>query len=225
VAPDKAQEAQRRAELVAQLNDAERRLTTLKDDYYPRLEKEWTEVLIEARQKLVEEEERVRMLEREQAAERDRESGQIRAAQTALDKVAEVQAQQPAQPKYRDLGDLPRQLKGWETRVKDLEALSKKREAERTDRLIQARRALVREEERLRQVERKQAFERERAEARVRAAEEQLREAQWRLRGADAPPPRAGELDRKLEVLLREVRELRRDIERQRPGWGRAPGR
>jgi RNA polymerase sigma factor (sigma-70 family) len=225
VAPDKAQEARRHAELLAQLRDAERRLTTLEDDY-PRLEKEWTEVLIEARQKLVREEERVRMLEREQAAERDRESGQLRAAQAALDKVAEVQAQQqPAQPKYRDLGDLPRELKRLQERVEELEALSKKREAERTDRLIQARQALVREEERLRQVERKQAFERERAEARVRAAAEQVREAERRLRGADAPPPRAGELDRKLEVLLREVRELRREIERQRPGGGRGPGR
>jgi hypothetical protein len=208
-APGKVKEAQREAEREAQRKNYAKASDNLnyEEEKYRELEDRLTRELIKVRQKLVLEEERLRMLERDQAAERDREREEMLAVQAAVRK------------------ELKQVIVRGHVRMNEWEALSKKREAERTDRLIQARLALVGEEERLRQVERHQALQREQAEARLRAAAEQVREAEWRLRGADVQPPRAGELERKLEALLREVRELRRDLERQRPGGGRTPGR
>jgi RNA polymerase sigma factor (sigma-70 family) len=83
--------------------------------------------------------------------------------------------------------------------------------------------ARIHQEERLRRLQREHALKREIAEARVRETATQLRHAEWRLRGLEPAPQAGGDMRRELEALRRELRELRRAVERQGERKGRAP--
>jgi hypothetical protein len=95
--------------------------------------------------------------------------------------------------------------------LKQREKESEKQENICAERLLQARKELVAFEERLRLVERRQEARRERIRAQVRDAEERLRQLE------DGAPParRDAELERKLDLLLREVACLRQELRRR----------
>jgi RNA polymerase sigma factor (sigma-70 family) len=173
-------------------------------------EEHWTDEITEARRQLIRAEERLRAVEREQAAQRHRERASIEAVEGMLPPVA------PAGKKGEPEPDPPA--------LRDLQQWSRKREEQRIAALVEAREELARWEERLRRIEREQAIQREYALARVRtAAEDALRADQGDFRPLPAAAG-SGEMGRRLETLTREVQELRRAVERLRPGRERPEG-
>jgi hypothetical protein len=193
----KEQEREREHQLVISLRDARDRLEHVEQEYR-KLEEQWTEETIQARRRLLQAQEHLHVVERTQAAERRSERSEIE----ALEAIAH-------QPEGRP--PVPREMA--QEGVRKLKQRVKTREEERTGRLIAVRDDLVFHEECLRRVERAQALQRERAEARVRAAAEQLMYAEGRLVGSEQARSRAGDLEGKLEKLIREVGELRRAVE------------
>jgi RNA polymerase sigma factor (sigma-70 family) len=204
--PDKAEdvgrakEAERLAKERAELLDqALRRLNDARQKYRE-VEERIAKQLLQGRLDLIREEEQLRRLEREQAAERDHEQQAYRNTQAAL-----LQPLPPDATKIRE-------------KLRELEEESKKREAERTERLIDARQKLARTEESLRRVEREHAFEREFAEDALRAAAQRVRRLEESTLPADAHSGSLADLERKVDAILREVGELRRAVEKQKKG-------
>ena len=86
-----------------------------------------------------------------------------------------------------------------------------------TDQLVKARQEVVVAEERLAAIERRQVVARDRDRGRVEAAEEQIRRLDGNPPRGTSADPRVRELEGKIERLLREVAELRRELRRQAP--------
>jgi hypothetical protein len=145
------------------------------------------------RSSLVQQEEQLRSLERQQAVARERE--------------------QEAWKTLHATG-----VKGNESdreRLHKYESETSKREEERTERLIDAKLKLAREEERLQEFEREWTFRRELTQSRVRSAAERLRRLEDEVSPPAAPARTLRDIERKLEELLREVGELRRSSDRR----------
>jgi hypothetical protein len=159
---------------------------------------------MEVRRVVLREEERLRKLEREQAAARDKERRALLAAEATLAALAKLLAA----GKQATQNEIDQES----SRLARLEKEAREREAERTELLIEARWRLLQQEEELRLLERRQAFEQESAQDRLRAAWERFRQAEARLRDPVVRGP--GELERTLDALRREVAELRRAVER-----------
>jgi RNA polymerase sigma factor (sigma-70 family) len=172
------------------------------EERYRNVELELSPVRMEYRKRVVREEEQIRLLEREQADQRERERAEYK----------RLEAKLPASPEDAD-------RKG----LKDLEETIRKREAERADRLADARVRLVDQEEGLRRIEREKEFRRELAQIKVQSALDKIRRLEDDLPAADGQARALADVERKLAELLREVGELRCAVERQQPAKGRAP--
>jgi RNA polymerase sigma factor (sigma-70 family) len=198
-----------RAVLVAERRRAE--------EVYRHLEAELTLAFTEARMEMVRQEEYLRGLEREQAADRESEGAErrrLRERAQAAERVAEWVGE--AAPRMKEARQERERAREWDAKTKVLEA-------ERTEALIRARQKLVQAEEKLRQLERLQGAQREQALAEWTAAADADRQAQRPASPAGAAAPVSRELERRLDRLLREVTELRQAVERQRSEKGRAP--
>jgi RNA polymerase sigma factor (sigma-70 family) len=166
------------------------------EEHRHQLEDRWKVEVLPLRLMRIEEEERLRLLERTQAAEREREQAELLALAKEI--------RQPGKD-----ADKAR------VRLEALEVNARKREEERTEALIKARQSMAKVEEALRPVERRLGHQLDQAEVEEDATAAGLREAE----GLAAPPesPRPRELERKLDALLREMTELRRAVEGRRP--------
>ncbi len=141
-----------------------------------------------SRHELVQQEERLRSLERQQATAREREQEEWKSLHAIAVKGSE----------------------GDRKRLQEFEQLTKKSEEERTERLIEARLKMVRQEEQLREIERDFDWQREAAQTRLRNAVEKLHRLED-VAPPSAPPSRTlGDVERKLQELLRDVEALRR---------------
>jgi len=176
---------------VVALERAKQRLDEA-EEAYKRLEKEIAERGL-ARTDLVRLEERLRRLERDQAIERDRDRGKITELEAFL-----------RNPKNRD-------SEGFAREIKELDEVYKKHEDERTEQLIQARQKLVQCDEDMQTMD----FRRDAAKARVQAEMENVQRLEHGVPPADVQPATLRSLERKIDVLLREMAELRRAVERQ----------
>jgi hypothetical protein len=83
--------------------------------------------------------------------------------------------------------------------------------------VIELRKMVVAEEERLRLLDRRQAVQRENAGLRREALVERLRQLEGGQPSAEMPRRQMQALERKLDALQRELTELRRDLRRLRP--------
>jgi hypothetical protein len=165
-----------------------------------RLEEEALKGRIEARQRVAEAEERLRLADRLHDIDRERERAEVRAIVARLT--------DPARKKEdvdRDRGQLDR-----------LEARAREREKARTAQRIEARQELIRVEEKQRQVDRQSALRRKFAEARVEAAEQRVQALEDLVRQAQTKARTSPALEKKLDELLRAVQQLRRQLEERR---------
>jgi RNA polymerase sigma factor (sigma-70 family) len=184
-------------------------------------EEQWSDELIEARKQLLIAEEQLRRLERRQAAQRERgqEQVELRRAEEDVLWLQNTLREMAAREKNAELSagrrQLSLQLDEARAKLRKLEPLVEKLEQQRTEELIEARQKVVIAEERLRQLERRQATQRERTQAQLQAADERIRQ----LQGAPSQPApaqgRIQELERKVDQLLREMAELRREMRRK----------
>jgi hypothetical protein len=205
---------------------------------FQRNERIWTAEVVEARKALVVAEEKVRRLERRQAAEREKEQAELKATvrQPLLQAEKVLETLQTRLEDFRKLTannnpgieGMERQIKQKRLQVEDLrekaraelrelEQRFEKMEDTRTDQLVKARQEVVVAEERIATIERQQVIERESDRARVEAAEARVGRLAGDLPRGAPVDPRVRELESKVERLLREVAELRRELRRQTP--------
>jgi RNA polymerase sigma factor (sigma-70 family) len=153
-------------------------------------------------------EESIRRLERRQALDRERERANIKALEQ---RMRELRLESNKNPKGKDeltelQADFNKEYGHWEWA-----------EATRGDELLKARAVLRAVEERRRQAERRHAIARGMIERKLDAAEERLRQIEGRLLDPDAPPQPRADLDRKLDRVLQELTDMRRDLQRRPP--------
>jgi RNA polymerase sigma factor (sigma-70 family) len=154
-------------------------------------------------------EENIRRLERQQALERERE----RADMKALDeRIRELRLEVRKNPKVKD------ELTALREELEQEDQHWKRAEEKRSDELVKQRQALGMVQEQLRQLGQRSAIERGTIERQLDAAEDRLRQLEGRLLDAEVPPQPRSDLDRKLDRVLQELTELRRDLQRRPPG-------
>jgi hypothetical protein len=194
------------------VDDAKARERALRD-----MEDQWLEELIQARRRLMVKEESLQALEREQAEARERERGdrnsraaRIRELEARIEEVAAT-SRDPEKQIARLREELGVQIE-----------VARKVEAERSRALLHAREELMVAEEQLRLLERRQAAQRARLQVRLEVAEERVQRLQGEPARRDAPDRRLAEVEGKLDQVLRELAELRRDL-RHPPGDGPRP--
>jgi hypothetical protein len=144
------------------------------------------------------------MLEQEQDAERAAVYTLLKACENDL-KHAELNGQADVHRRSRDAVQSLRDR--WE-RIED-------KSNDPSSMLNRIRTQFIEADEKLRFLERVQAFERERVLRRVEAAEESVRKLQQDSSRAIPAIQASAELERKINRLLRDVSELRREIRRQ----------
>jgi RNA polymerase sigma factor (sigma-70 family) len=180
------------------------------------LEQDMMEKLIEARGRLVEAEERLRLFQRERpggvadpVAARLRD--EIKMLESDIDRVRESSVRGRA-PQHLNEG-----LNKKRDELNKREVLIREAEEKHTRKLIEFRKMVVREEERLRLFERRQAMQRENAGLRREALVERLRQLEGGPPSAELPGRQVQKLERKLDALQRELTELRRELRRLQP--------
>jgi RNA polymerase sigma factor (sigma-70 family) len=212
-APAEAEKDRAREEVAKQLQQARSQVVEM-DARLHTLEKHWTDELIQVRGQQVASEENLRLIERQQAVERARERAEIN---TLERRVLDMKM---GAGKDKDAAEFE---KSSETLL-SLDKRWKQNEEQRSARLTNARQDLVAAEERLRLLEREQSAERGRVQAQLEAAEERVRLLQGEAPASDAAGRRAAELERKVDLLLRELTELRKELRRP-PDEGSRPER
>jgi RNA polymerase sigma factor (sigma-70 family) len=155
---------------------------------------------------MAEAEESLRRLERRQVLDRERERANMKALEQ---RMRELRLESRKNPKAKDeltelQAEFDKEYAHWEME-----------EVTRSGQLVKERTALLALEERRRQSERRYAIERNKIERKLDAAEERLRELERRLLDAEAPALPGTDLDRKLERVLQEMTELRRELQRR----------
>jgi RNA polymerase sigma factor (sigma-70 family) len=202
---DEARARERRKELEQQREELQARVREL-EKHLIDLESRWTKQ--RGGLELAAAEESVRRLERQQALERERERADMKALE---ERVRELRLEAKKNPKLTDaLAEVRKEL--------DQEDLSWRRaEERRSDQLLKERGALGMIQDRLREVEREHAIDRASTQRQLDAAEERLRQLEGRLLDPDGPPEPRADLERKLDRVLREVTEVRRELERRPP--------
>jgi RNA polymerase sigma factor (sigma-70 family) len=151
-------------------------------------------------------EEDLRRLERRQALDRERERANIKALEQ---RMRELRLESWKDPKVKE------ELKELQAEFDKEYAHWEWAEATRSQQLVKERAVLRTLEERRRQSERRHAIERNTVETKLDAAVERLRELERRLLDPEAPAQPRTDLDRKLDRVLQEMTELRRDLQRR----------
>jgi hypothetical protein len=184
-----------------------------------KLEERLTLEFIEARQATVEKEEALRGVERALVRQRDNELATIQVHRQEMAnieaRIRDLQVALEDGQARRKIQILQDKLKESTKVVDNLEQMAEQREGKRTAEIVRARKELIEAEEHQASVERRQAAQRAKAQARVEAAHQ-------RLRQLEEPEPRAekgresGEAaERKLELLLQEIKQLRKEVRHQ----------
>jgi hypothetical protein len=180
-------------------------------------ERNCTEELIKARSRVMACEDHLRSLEREQALHRERERDEAKPVEMRVHLLqATVHDLEKNLREGKADKQTTRQLDRARAQLRELEDRTRNNERKRNAQLAEARQELVAAEEGLRLIERRQAFERTRWHGRLEAADERVR----LLKGGEplgrgAMERRQRELERKLDLLLRELTELRREMRRR----------
>jgi RNA polymerase sigma factor (sigma-70 family) len=198
------------------LDQAHKEVAVLEREFQVR-EQRWTDEMIEARKRLVAQEEQFRELEQEIAARKERQRSEIKVLEERLHQLRTMLLQIKQVSKEGDaaIKKTKAELRDVEERVKD--RLQEQWELRRTDELIKARQALVAADESLRLIERRQAMERARWQSRLDAADQRVMQLQGGAPQGRGPiERRQQQLEEKLDRLLREMTEIRREIKRQR---------
>jgi RNA polymerase sigma factor (sigma-70 family) len=211
---ERAEEDLRRAERDREHLEQEAR--KLKEDLNES-EDHWLMELIDARAEVMELQERLRRLERDQKVEHAHAVTVLQGVRSILQSqkgVAEGHA--PGTPLE---SIAKKRVKDLEIEVAQIETRGKTEEKQQLAQWIKVRSALVKAEEKLKLLERRQTRERQRMEADLDAVHERIRQARTpsvRLDGQE----RRTDLERKVDRLLREVEELRREVHSQdkKPG-------
>jgi hypothetical protein len=222
-------------EVAVQLKTSQAELQKLDAEYHD-LEQTWMQDVMDRRKELIIAEERLRFVERRHNEERERErtdedwqakdfrqrlteaGRNLQEARRTLTGEALAKSVQQLQEVYTDTQQQLQNLREGTVRRR-AEA-----ESRRGEEVIQARLTVANAEELLNQQERSQSMQQARIRANMQALEDRIR----RLQGLSDPAPSSTAtseaLERKVDQLLREVNELRRQLRRQEPEPGRAPG-
>jgi RNA polymerase sigma factor (sigma-70 family) len=206
--------AERRADPVEEARKEHARLA----DEVRKLDEDWLKMVVEARQKLVELEEKLRDAEAEARLARSQESPEEKRLSESLQRLRNLLEERnrvaiPAED-HPTLQQRRRQIQEQQEQLDKAKSRRLTAREEAIEKLIQLRKDQVRQEETLKQLERERAAAREEAERRRDAAAE-------RLRTLESQPARQTDrgqqsLERKIDAVLRELGELRRELERQR---------
>jgi RNA polymerase sigma factor (sigma-70 family) len=193
-------------ELRVVANDAEKR-----DD-------QWSDKVVEARERLVELEDRLR------TAEAERQTPQLSPEEAKLAREeTRLEANIDGITQRMKAGDMPLYLVQYENQLtevkKRLDQLRQRRAAQRaklTAELIVLRKQVVRQEEERRRLERKRNLAREEAERRREVLADRLRRLEDGGEAAPAPDRSLRTLERRLKSIESEIAELRQEIRRLR---------
>jgi hypothetical protein len=186
-----------------------------------RNERLWDKELLHAQMEVLIKDEELQSLERKQRTQREHEDAEVQVAHKNLNDArasadAAVEQTSPDSPLRRFRSEQRTKAQAEVTR---LEELIPAHEGDRTRSLIKARFDLLVAQNNVRQIERRQARERARLEADLEIADERVRQTRWDS-GRAATEKRTG-VERKLDRLLREVEELRRELRHDRGSEGR----
>jgi hypothetical protein len=206
-APDPKPEPDRAAE------EREKRLAKALDDAKVqeanlfRQEREWLREFVEAQRRLLQVQERLRTVQRLQEDNTDTIRSERDALAARIRKMEEVLADNKKDAE---------RLAQWKDQVSALTARLRDHEERRSAELFEARLAVIQAEEEVRLVERQQAAQRARLQARVDAAHDRVRQLQDDAPPADPADRRVRGLEKKLDEVLRELAELRREMRKGR---------
>jgi RNA polymerase sigma factor (sigma-70 family) len=176
-------------------------------------EEAWSRKIVEAREELVVLEERVRDAEADVRAARTVRAEESRKESFLKGQVAATRDEIAATKDKERMSKLQSDLKRHQSLLDEVVNRRLELRENAITRLIELRREQVRQEEALRQLERRRTAAREEAERRRDDAAARLRELQGSAPRQPDRDQRA--LERKLDAMLRE---LKREIERQRKG-------
>ena len=217
-------------ELATKLAEREQQQQVLEEDLLKH-ESKWSEELIAARMLQFKADEQFRAIEREHKLKREEEVIAIEAAKSPpkvpLARRMDEQINLEKQLQYVDSSS-PQALKlkaSIERLTKEIAAAEEKAKVEterlntqlksseelRATRLLESRRDVVSAEERLHLLERRQAMQRERLQTRLQELDPRRNLKQADDPRSDSTNRRLQELEHKLDQLLREVAELRRE--------------
>jgi hypothetical protein len=175
-----------------------------------KMEHVWMAEVIAARKTLIEAEETLRKTEREQAEKRDRERADrdARAAriQQIQNTISEINARSKEPQKQR--------VDALRAELERETVVGRKMEQNGSDLLLKARFGQMEAEEQLRSLERRQANERAHMLARLEAVEDRLQHVQGEPPRRAATDRRSAELEGKLDRVLSELAEMRRELRR-----------
>ncbi len=198
--PEARRQQERRRQLLAGARDYLRNM----EQKYDEEERRWINQLIEARLRMMQAEDKLRLTERDQDPANSAKYSALKAQQNELAQAESL---------YADKNH-PR-MKERREALRKVEEEWKKTEDDRSRLLRQARMEFLEAEEQLRLLERSQAFQREKARRRLEAADERLRFLEEGPLSADSSKQGLPELEHKVDRLLREMADLRREIRRQ----------
>jgi RNA polymerase sigma factor (sigma-70 family) len=172
---------------------------------YEQRERQWTRELVAARLRAMEAEDRLKIIERDRDHSSQSDlSTQLKQSQVELS-FNERTYTNKDDPRLTQLRKRILQLQ------EQLQSISERRDSD----LAQARKEYVKADEELRLLERLQTIQRERAQRNLAAADDQIR----KMKGASiqTEPAARGSVDLEIKVdrLLREIGDLRREIRRQ----------
>jgi RNA polymerase sigma factor (sigma-70 family) len=178
-------------------------------------EEKWARDRVEARLKLAEAEERLKQLERELAPDRQPELTQMRTADEEISRlrvslnsmrVAVARENDPAVQNHK------RKLDEAEKAQKMLRDKYEKWQAEQLGKLLDARRAVVDAEEQLFLLDRRTALRRRAWQSRVEEIQDRLYREIGLTARSDSAEHKIKDLERKLDEVLKELSELRREL-------------
>jgi hypothetical protein len=187
------------------------------------LEAAQLEEIVQARLRLAEAEMSVHEKEREHAVRREQETArwktllaQSKQVQADVDRVKATMSMERNNTAI--LNVFKSRLLEIEEQLKKEEAEARKREQSRARELLDRRKQLISAEEKLRFLERRQARQRERARAQEDEAEERLRQLRGGLPHSELGDRRLRALEQKVDRMLGELADLRRDLGRRSGG-------
>jgi hypothetical protein len=174
------------------------------EQLYSEQERRWVQQLVEARLRLMRTEDQLRMTERENNPEAEKVSSRLKAEREEFKQAEEVYANKDHPHLKVRREALRRVQEKWDRITSD-----------RANLLSKVRREFVEAEEELRLLERMQAIQREKALRELEAAGDQVRKLQVAPSQMEPAARGSMELEVKVDRLLREIAELRREIRRQ----------
>jgi RNA polymerase sigma factor (sigma-70 family) len=193
-------EREKRSQLLPAARDY---LHHAEEEYYEQ-ERRWIRQLVEARLRLMQTEDQLRMAERENNPEAEKVSSRLKTEREEVKQAEEVYADKDNPHLKARREALRRVQEKWDRITSD-----------RANLLSKVRREFVEAEGDLRLLERMQAIQREKALRELEAAGDQVRRLQVASPQMEPAARGSMELEVKVDRLLREIAELRREIRRQ----------